>query len=403
MTEAADMLDNYVVVEHRTGRSPAMPTTAAEIDAAAFEGELRNGRPLTVLDVRDRDAFGAWHVAAPAATVLNVPEDDVAADVAGTLAALPGDRPVRVICNVGNMSLRVAALLDRHATDVRSVRGGMVSWSRVLQAAPVPMPAPWTVVQLRREARGCLSYLVASGGDAIVVDPAPQVEPYLAEAAARGVAIRHVLDTHVHADHLSGARELATRAGAALHLSQAALARGVRYADDVAPVTDGTAIALGDVTATVVALPGHTSDMTGVLLGQAALIGGDSVFLDAIARPDLEAGEAGSADAARTLHRTLRERVGPLPDTTLLLPCHYPGGRRDGAVTAPLGTVRDAVPELALDEDAFVAQVLANMPPRPSNYLAIIGVNLGDGLDADAASRLEVGANNCAARHQPAA
>src|SRR3954470_18894630 len=159
MTGAAGTLDNYVVVEHRTGRSPAMPTTAAEIDAAAFEGELRNGRPLTVLDVRDRDGFGAWHVAAPAATVLNVPEDDVAADVAGTVAALPGDRPVRVICNVGNMSLRVAALLDRHATDVRSVRGGMVGWSRVLQAAPVPMPAPWTVVQLRREARGCLSYL----------------------------------------------------------------------------------------------------------------------------------------------------------------------------------------------------------------------------------------------------
>ena len=380
-----------------------MPTTAAEIAAAAFEDELRCGRPLTVLDVRDRDAFAAWHVAAPAAAVVNVPEDDVAADLAGTVAALPADRPVRVICNVGNMSLRVAALLDGRAADVRSVHGGMVGWSRVLQASAVPLPAPWTVVQFRREARGCLSYLVASGSDALVVDPAPDVEAYLREAAVRGVVIRHVLDTHVHADHLSGARHLAGRAGAALHLSQAALARGIRYADAVAPVADGTGIPLGDATATVVALPGHTSDMSGVLLGEAALIGGDSVFLDAIARPDLEAGETGSADAARTLHRTLRERIAPLPDATVLLPCHYPGGRRDGAVTAPLGTVRAAVAELALDEEAFVAQVLADMPPRPSNYLAIIGVNLGGGLDADAASRLEVGANNCAARRQPAA
>jgi glyoxylase-like metal-dependent hydrolase (beta-lactamase superfamily II)/rhodanese-related sulfurtransferase len=380
-----------------------MPTAAAEIDPTAFEAELRTGRELAVLDVRDHDAFAAWHVSAAAATVVNVAEDDVAADVAGALAALPAGRPVRVICNVGNMSLRVAALLGGSAPDVRSVRGGMVGWSRVLQASAVELPGPFAAVQFRREARGCLSYLVTSGGDALVVDPAPDVEPYRREAAARGVAIRHVLDTHVHADHLSGARELAARAGAVLHVSGAAVARGIRYADDVAPVTDGARIALGDAAATVVALPGHTTDMTGVLLGDAALIGGDSVFLDAIARPDLEAGEAGSADAARTLHRTLRDRVGPLPDATVLLPCHYPGGRRDGPLTAPLGTVRAAVPELALDEDAFVAQVLADMPPRPSNYLAIIGVNLGGDLDDDAASRLEVGANNCAARRQPAA
>jgi glyoxylase-like metal-dependent hydrolase (beta-lactamase superfamily II)/rhodanese-related sulfurtransferase len=396
-------MDNRLVEAHRSDRITLMPTTAAEIDAAAFEEELRSGRPLAVLDVRDHDAFAAWHLAAAAATILNVIEDDVTGDLDATVAALPADRPVRVICNVGNMSLRVAALLGRRAADVRSVRGGMVAWSRVLQASAVPLPGPFTVVQFRREARGCLSYLVAAGGEALVVDPAPDVEPYLREAATRGAAIRHVLDTHVHADHLSGARDLAGQAGAALHLSQAALARGVRYADDVVPVADGTGIRLGDATATVLALPGHTSDMTGITLGDAALIGGDSLFLDAIARPDLEAAEDGSADAARTLHRTLRDRIGPLPDATVLLPCHYPGGRRDGAVAAPLGGVRAAVPELALDEEAFVAQVLADMPPRPSNYLAIIAVNLGGRLDADAASRLEVGANNCAARRRPAA
>jgi glyoxylase-like metal-dependent hydrolase (beta-lactamase superfamily II) len=261
---------------------------------------------------------------------------------------------------------------------------------------------PVSVAQFRREARGCLSYLLIAGGDALVVDPAPDVAAYVDAAATRGARIRRVLDTHVHADHLSGARDLAHRTGAVLHLSAAALARGVRYAGDVAPVTDGDVLALGDSSVTVLALPGHTSDMTGLRLGDAALIGGDSVFLDAIARPDLEVGEAGSGDAARELHRTLRERIGPLPDAMLLLPCHYAGGRRDGPLVATLGEVRAAVPELALDEDAFVRQVLADMPPRPANYLAIIGVNLGEELDADTASRLEVGANNCAARRVPA-
>src|SRR5689334_1287813 len=150
-----------------------MPPPAAEIDATAFEQELRAGRALAVLDVRDPAAFAAWRVAAPGATVLNLPEDDVHDDVEGALAALPSGRAVRVICNVGNMSLRVAALLTGRAPDVRSVRGGMVGWSRVLQASPIPVGGPVAVTQFRREARGCLSYLLVAGGEALVVDPAP--------------------------------------------------------------------------------------------------------------------------------------------------------------------------------------------------------------------------------------
>lgn len=379
-----------------------MPETIPEIDAGAFEAELRAGRRITVLDVRDADTFAAWHLTAPGATVVNRTEEDVTEDVAGAVAALPGDAPVRVICNVGNMSLRVAGLLAGRVADVRSVHGGMVGWSRVLQPSEVELPGPVAVTQFRREARGCLSYLLVADGEAMVIDPAPDVQPYLDAAAVRGARIERVFDTHVHADHLSGARGLAQRAGATLHLSRAALARGIRYAGEVEPVTDGDVLPLGGAGVRLVGLPGHTSDMTGVRIGDEALIGGDSVFLDAIARPDLEVGEAGSAAAARELHHTLRDRVGALPDAMLLLPCHYAGGRRDGPLVASLGVVRAAVPELALGEQAFVEQVLADMPPRPANYLAIIGVNLGQDLDADAASRLEVGANNCAARRQPA-
>ena len=212
-----------------------------------------------------------------------------------------------------------------------------------------------------------------------------------------------MLDTHVHADHVSGARELARRAGATLHLSHRALARGVRYAADVSGVGDGDALTLGREAVHVLALPGHTTDMVGVRIGDEALIGGDSLFLDSVARPDLEAGDDGSAMAARQLYRTLRERVLTLPPAMLLLPCHYGGGRLPGPLARPLREVRAAVPELDLDEDGFVNQVLGAMPPRPANYLAIIGVNLGDELDPDAVARLEVGANNCAVKRAPVA
>jgi len=253
-------------------------------------------------------------------------------------------------------------------------------------------------VQFRREARGCLSYLVVAGREALVVDPGPDVQPYLNEAEARGAGIVRVFDTHIHADHLSGARELAERTGATLSLSPASLARGVSYADRVDTLADGDVFDLGGETVRAVALPGHTSDMTGLLLGHVALIGGDSLFADSVARPDLEAGDEGADEGARQLHHTLHAKIDPLPGSTLLLPCHYAGGRLDGPLAVPLADVRRDVPELGLGEEAFVERILGQMPPKPANFVAIIGVNLGDEIAADDAARLEIGANNCAAK-----
>ncbi len=375
--------------------------SVAEIDPASFERELRSGANVVVIDVRDREAFDAWHIPAAGPSVVNVPEADVLARPDSVV--IPEGAAVRLICNAGNASARAAALLDHAATDVRSVHDGMIGWSRVLQYDDVPLPGKIAVVQFRREARGCLSYLVIGGGEALVVDPAPDVRAYLDAAACRGVRIRRVLDTHVHADHLSGARDLARLAGATLHLSHPAIARGVRYATEVEGVGDDDALTLGDQAVHVVALPGHTTDMIGVRIGDEALIGGDSVFLDSVARPDLEAGDDGSAMAAGQLYRTLHERVLTLPPAMLLLPCHYAGGRLDGPIVGRLDAVRAAIPELDMDEAGFVRQVLAAMPPRPANYLAIIAVNLGDDVEPDDAARLEIGANNCAVKRAPLA
>lgn len=370
-----------------------------DIAPAAFEAELRGRADVVVLDTRDRASYAAWRVGG-ARHLRNTPEDELATDADVLLAGLSADARVRVICHAGIGSRRVAAALADRFAEVLSVSGGMIGWSRVLQASDVPVNARFEVVQFRREARGCLSYLVASGGEALVVDPAPGVAAYLEEAEARGARITRVFDTHVHADHLSGARELASAAGAALHLSRAALRRGLRYGDAIAPVADGDRLPLGDASVRVVALPGHTSDMTGLALGEAALIGGDCLFTDSVARPDLEAGDDGADEAARQLFATLGERIAPMPDATLLLPCHYAGGRLPGPLTATLGEVRERVPELGLEREAFVERVLAQLPPTPANHLRIIAVNLGEEMPADDAARLEVGVNSCAARRE---
>jgi glyoxylase-like metal-dependent hydrolase (beta-lactamase superfamily II)/rhodanese-related sulfurtransferase len=372
-------------------------STVPEIDPAELEAEILRGDDIVVVDSRDPATYASWHLDSGAAPLVNIPEASLEADPAAALANVPADAHVRVICAAGAQSRRVTTRLQAHFRDVHSVRSGLIGWSRLLVADDVPVSTATRIVQFRRQARGCLSYLVASGGEALVVDPAPDVAPYVEYATRLGVRIVRVFDTHVHADHLSGAPALARATGATLQMSAAALARGVRFADEVVAVRDGDALAVGDARVEVIALPGHTSDMTGLLIDGVALIGGDCLFTDSVARPDLEVGDQGAAAAASVLHRTLHDRVLTLPGATAVLPAHYAGGRRTGPVATTVADARRDVQTLGLDADAFATEVLAAMPPRPANYERIIATNLGEPIDDDDARRLEVGANNCAA------
>ena len=372
-----------------------------EITPQQFESEIARPQDIAIVDVRPAGEVSRWQIDANGLPFINVPAATVTEDANAanaTISRVVGDNAkVRVICNRGRASLRAAEALNERGLVCASVSGGMIGWSRLLSPRRLDVGTETTMIQFMREARGCLSYLVASGDEALVVDPAPSVEAYVAAARSVGARITHVLDTHVHADHLSGARSLADREGAEFHLSAAALNRGVQFADRVEPVTDGDRIAVGVAAVQVISLPGHTSCNVGVLVDGRALIGGDSLFACSVARPDLQAGDASAGDAARTLHHTLHERILPLDEDTLLLPCHYPGGRREAPVAPTLREVRSSVDLLALDVDEFAEASVADIPPRPANYLNIIAVNLGAESGPDVAG-LEVGANNCAAR-----
>ncbi|HYF24187.1 MAG TPA: MBL fold metallo-hydrolase [Baekduia sp.] len=370
-----------------------MSATAAPptISAGALLDRLVAGAPVTLLDIRS-DA--AWTIEAEGARSVHVPADE-ARERAGSLAGeLAGE--IVVVCNRGLTAGGVAQALRDAGADAVVLEGGMRGWIGALRAVPVDLGvAGLEVRQVQRPGRGCLSYVVAAGGRALVVDPAPDAAFYADLARELGAAVTDVVDTHIHADHLSGARDLAARTGATLRLPAPALERGVTY--DVAPLHDGDVLALGDVGVRALALPGHTTDMTGLVVAGRALIGGDSLFADGIARPDLQRGDADGARAmARLLHATLHDRVLALGDDVVLLPCHDHPVVRAGAVAPTLGEVRARVRELALDDpDRFADEVLAAMPPRPANYEAVIAVNSGlRPFDPD----LETGGNSCATR-----
>lgn len=366
-----------------------------EISPEELEEEVRAGDPLTVVDIRAPEDFARWHMDAAGAGLVNVQADALTQNTEAAVAQIPTEGSVRVICAAGKTSLGSTELLRERGFDALSVRGGMIGWASLLRSDAVSIGTTTGAIQFRREARGCLSYLLVSDAEALVVDPAPGIEPYLERAEAERARITRVLDTHVHADHPSGGRALAEAASAVLHLPAGSIMRGLRYGDRLEVIEDGDRIPLGVADVRAIALPGHTTDMTGLLIDGRALAGGDSLFADSIARPDLEAGEAGAADAARTLWETLRERIGPLGDEIILLPCHYPGGRLDGPIAPTLGTVRRRLELLKAPQEEFVRQLLSDMPPRPANYLEIIAFNMGE-EHPDVLS-LESGGNSCTA------
>jgi glyoxylase-like metal-dependent hydrolase (beta-lactamase superfamily II) len=371
------------------------PQTTAEttIAAGTLADRVAAGEPVTVLDIRD-DA--SWGIEGPGVRSVHVPATRALTDPAEIARGLTG--PVAVVCKRGVTALPVARALRERGVDAQALEDGMRGWIAALQWRSVKLGVEGLdVLQVQRPGRGCLSYLVTAEGRALVLDPAPDAGFYEALTRRLGARITDVVDTHLHADHLSGARALAEHSGATLRLPAPALERGVAYADRVEPLSDGDAIELGDFTLRALALPGHTTDMTGLLLEGRALMSGDSLFADGIARPDLQRGDADGARAmAMTLHATMHERVLPLGDDVVLLPGHTHPGVNADAIAPALRDVRAAVAELAIAESGdFAEALLAGMPPRPANYEAVIAVNAGARpFDPE----LETGGNSCATR-----
>jgi glyoxylase-like metal-dependent hydrolase (beta-lactamase superfamily II) len=136
--------------------------------------------------------------------------------------------------------------------------------------------------------------------------------------------------------------------------------------------------------------------MLGFRLGD-LLFAGDTVFLESVARPDLEAGDEGAPDMARQLHAT----ISTVDDDVRVAPAHFSDAARPddrGAYVARMGNLRDRLPALSLPRDEFVDHLLEAMPPRPANYEEIIEVNLGrESADDETSFELELGPNNCAA------
>jgi glyoxylase-like metal-dependent hydrolase (beta-lactamase superfamily II) len=378
---------------------PAAASVAA-VTPTELKGRIDDGEEVFVLDARNGDDFEEWHIGGESVDIVNYPYFELLDGVPEELhERLPGDRRVTVLCAKGGSSELVAETLDAAGYDVEHLERGMKGWARIYEYAELDADTEATVAQYRRPSSGCLAYLVVSGGEAAAIDPLRAFAgEYVRGARALGAELSYALDTHVHADHVSGVRDLAAETDATAVLPEPAAERGVEYDADYATVADGESLQVGSVEIEVVHTPGHTTGMTAYKVGD-VLFTGDGLFTESVARPDLEDPEA-ARDAARTLFDSLR-RVLELPGETVVAPAHFSDAATpndDGTYTAELGALQERMDALSMDRGEFVEFAVSDMPPRPANYGEIIATNLGrESPDDERAFELELGPNNCAA------
>jgi glyoxylase-like metal-dependent hydrolase (beta-lactamase superfamily II) len=367
---------------------------AKQIEAETLREWLDAQQPVTVLDIRTDEDRAQWAI--PGSLHLNAYEA-LRAGQPGLLAdaTFPLDRPVVTVCHAGRVSQTAAEMLADRGFDARSLAGGMKAWSLAWNAADVPLTdASVRVIQVRRTGKGCLSYLVGSSGEAAVIDPSVSPDVYFGLAHRHGWSIRYVLETHVHADHLSRARELATRTDAALLLPPQ---QRVRF--PFTPIADGERVKVGSASLTATLTPGHTNESTSYVLNETAVFTGDTLFTNGVGRPDLHADPEAARRRARALFASLR-RLRELRPEIIVLPAHTsePIAFDGRAVAAPLNDVGAWLSGWVASESAFVDRVTSNLPPTPPNFVRIVELNEAGEFPAGDPTDLEAGANRCAVR-----
>ncbi|MGA5466719.1 MBL fold metallo-hydrolase [Mycobacterium sp. NPDC050041] len=228
------------------------------------------------------------------------------------------------------------------------------------------------------------SYLIGdeTTGRAVVVDPRRDISDYLADAAEFGLTIEGVINTHFHADFVSGHLELVDATGAWIGFGEAA---ETDY--PIRRLADGEHVSLGEVDMEILSTPGHTWESISVLVREragaepVAVLTGDSLFIGDVGRPDLaNIGDSSTSDLARAMYRTIHHKLMLLPDSVTVMPAHGAGSscgkNLSTELTSTIGEQRVSNPSVQpMPEDAFVAMLTAGQPAAPAYFASDAAMN----------------------------
>ncbi|MGG0153600.1 MBL fold metallo-hydrolase [Bacillus mycoides] len=369
------------------------PLQAKDIAEKVLFGEL------FILDVRNEVDYEEWKIEGKQISSMNKPYFDLLDGVEHIVDELPREKEILVVCAKEGSSQFVAEqLLDAGFNNIYYLAGGMKAWSEYVKPVKVgDVQGGGSIYQFNRFGKGCLSYMVVSNGEAAVIDAVRTIEAYEDFAKEHGVTITNVMDTHLHADHISGGRKLAEKVGGTYWLPP-------KDAEEVVfsyePLIEGSVITVGGTKIGIDALysPGHTIGSTSFIIDETYLLSGDILFVDSIGRPDL-AGKA--EDWVGDLRSTLYTRYKELSQELIVLPAHYSKISEmdeNGVVSANLKQLFEVNAGLNMkDENEFRKIVTENLPPQPNAYQEIRQTNMGKIYpNVEEEREMEIGPNRCA-------
>jgi glyoxylase-like metal-dependent hydrolase (beta-lactamase superfamily II)/rhodanese-related sulfurtransferase len=413
-----------------------------QIKPSELKKKIDDGEDIYILDVRDPQEHNAWKVFYDRYedTPL-IPLDKLSS--AEMMKNIPKDKEVVTFCARGNRSMSAAQMLSEKGFNVRSMEGGLTGWNAVYDVSPItladhnsnsissfPSSSHLMVWQIRRISRGCMSYVIANLTDkeAAVIDPTCEVGDCIDMLVNdNSLKITSLIDTHLHADHLSGISKLAKKYGSRIYVSSL---EPYKLHDSAIPdgfiidqVKDGNKINLGSgVILDAIHTPGHTNgsmcyklhvDMgdnmahddfaqnndAGIPTGKTYLFTGDTLFVDGVGRPDLY---NKAEEFSRNLFNSYRQKILSLPEDSIVLPSHFSGRFEHGKpIYGTIKSVKEKIQKVsAASEDGFVKFVVNGIPSQqPMNYEKIISINkIMTPCDLVGQNELEIGPNSCGIR-----
>ncbi|MEX0646902.1 MAG: rhodanese-like domain-containing protein [Balneolaceae bacterium] len=363
-----------------------------EITQNTLKNWLDEKRPVYILDVRPQEEREDWFI--PDSHHIDAYSDLKQGNGSKiNQADLPKDKPIVTVCGKGGTSLTAAEILGKKGFEAYSLQGGMKDWNFAWNTAELTLKNSDTqIIQVRRSAKGCLSYIVGSRGEAMVVDAALNPDVYEKIADRNNWNITYVTDTHIHADYLSRTRELARVTGAKHILIEEA-----ETDFDFISVKHNQILNFGSTQIRILHTPGHTPESTSFLVDNTVLLTGDTLFTDGVGRPDLKADKAEAREKADKLFESL-QLIQSLPGETIILPAHIsrPVPFDQKMIQSTLSELKSYLELLQLSKDEFIETTLKRIPEPPENYLIIAGLNKKGVWDGNQPADLEAGANRCA-------
>ncbi|MFE5318169.1 MBL fold metallo-hydrolase [Paenibacillus sp. NPDC056579] len=361
--------------------------------------KILNNEELFILDVRNETDFMDWKIEGKSIEIINIPYFDLIDGVDPALEKIPDGKEVLVVCAKEGSSIFVAKQIAQAGrSNVSYLEGGMKSWSEYLEPVKVAdLSSGGELYQFVRIGKGCLSYMVLSNGEAAIIDTNRMIDQYERFLKEKNAKLIHTIDTHLHADHISGGHAMAVKYGATYHLPPK---DATEVTFSYTPLEEGNNIYVGNEAIAVQPIysPGHTIGSTSFIVDNKYLLSGDILFVESIGRPDL----AGLAeDWVGDLRETLYSRYKNLSDDLVVLPAHF--GKvtelgSNGLVSGRLSELYSNNPGLNIqDEGEFRKTVTENLPPQPNAYQEIRQTNMGKISPNEEEQReMEIGPNRCA-------